>query len=98
MRKKELIKALDGQPVDVLEIIEGVATVATAAGPLINKVFDALNNLINSLGSKNPNSPKNVRIRLAALEVKDELQKEKNKRQDGINAMFAAALKVELPA
>lgn len=96
--RKELIKAMKGAEPDALQIIEGIITVGTAAGPLLNKAFDALNNFINSLGSKNPNSPKNVRLRLAALEVKDELQKEKNKRQDAINKMFAEALKVELPA
>lgn len=67
------------KPVDVVSVVTGGIQIVEAAAPVIKVLFDKLTDLISSLGKNNPNSPKNVRLRLAALEAKDLLQKEQNK-------------------
>jgi hypothetical protein len=84
-----------GIPVDVVNVIEQITSVATLATPLISKLFDQLNNWIATLGKNNPNSPKNVRLRLAALEGKDTLQKELNKRNNEFNKLVAEKLSLK---
>lgn len=88
MSKK--ISAEDFSKLTPGQIGKGLETgleIINIATPFLSKAFDALTNFIASLGSKNPNSAKNVRLRLAALEQKDVLQKEVNKQQ---NARIAA--------
>ena len=75
-------KEAQGIPGDVLDIINGVVKTSEIWGPALKEAYDAISSFIQSLGAKNPNSPKNVRIRLAALEVKDELNKQKFKEYD----------------
>ncbi|MDW8420130.1 MAG: hypothetical protein RML37_12035 [Chitinophagales bacterium] len=67
------------KPIDVVSVVTGGIQIVEAAAPVIKVLFDKLNDLITSLGKNNPNSPKNVRLRLQALEAKDLLQKELNK-------------------
>lgn len=85
MSKKLSPADLKGIQPEVIDALTGVTQVATLATPLIKQLFDWINDLVANIGSKNPNSPKNVRIRLALLETKDSLQKELNKRQEETN-------------
>jgi len=71
-----------GIPVDVLAIVNGVVKTSEIWGPALTAAYNTINDFFQSLSSKNPNSPKNVRIRLALLETKDELTKQKFKEYD----------------
>lgn len=92
MSKKLSPADLKGIQPEVIDVLTGVTQVATLATPVIKQLFDWINDLVANIGSKNPNSPKNVRIRLAAVEAKDGLQKELNKRQEAFNVQVAAKL------
>jgi len=92
MSKKLSPADLKGIQPEVIDVLTGVTQVATLATPVIKQLFDWINDLVTNIGSKNPNSPKNVRIRLAAVEAKDGLQKELNKRQEAFNVQVAAKL------
>lgn len=80
MSKKLSAKAAGTLPIaDIINGINTAAGIADATMPLIKALFEKVNQFILTLGKDNPNSPKNVRLRLSALEAKDKLQKELNK-------------------
>lgn len=69
------VQDLPGVITSGIEIIE-------AAAPVIKTLFQRISEWVKTLGKNNPDSPHNVRLRLKALEAKDELQKLKNKEYD----------------
>lgn len=88
-RKLTAAEVANMKPVDVIGILNGVGIdlteVATdVAKPLISLLFDKIKEAIANAGKNNPNSPKNVRIRLADLEgavlALNQMQKEVNKK------------------
>lgn len=91
MAKKLTLKAAQGiNPVDVVNVINGGIQFVDAVAPIAKVLFGKLNEFIQSLniGKNNPNSPVNVRKRLAALEAKDALQKQLNKlTEDRLTAL-----------
>lgn len=78
-KKINLKSAKSISPNEVLDVINGGIQIVDAAAPVLKVLFDKIGELINSLGKKNPDSPRNVRLRLAALEAQNKLQKELNK-------------------
>jgi hypothetical protein len=79
------------EPVDVIGILNGVGIdlvgVATdVAKPLISLFFDKIKEAIANAGKNNPNSAKNVRVRLKEVEgaiyALNNLQKEVNRLTD----------------
>jgi hypothetical protein len=82
MAKKLTLNAAQAiDPGKVVDIINGGIQFVDAVAPIAKVLFGKLNEFIQSLniGKNNPNSPVNVRKRLAALEAKDTLQKQLNK-------------------
>jgi DNA-binding IscR family transcriptional regulator len=79
MRKLNAKQAEEIPIGDVVAVINGGIQLVDAAAPVLSILFNKVNDWITQLGKNNPNSPKNVRLRLAALEAKDALQKELNK-------------------
>ncbi len=80
--KKLTAKSAQQIPVgNVVEVITGGIQFVEAVAPIAKILFDKINEFVKSLniGKNNPNSPINVRKRIAALEAKDMLQKELNK-------------------
>jgi len=93
MAKKIDLKAAKAtNPGDIVAVINAGIQIVDAAAPVLSVLFDKINTWIQSLGSKNPNSPKNVRLRLEALEAKDVLQKQINKLNDDFRAEATARL------
>jgi hypothetical protein len=81
MAQKLTLKQAGGlTPEQAISLINGGIQFVDAVQPTLRVLFDKLTNFIASLGKNNPNSPKNVRLRLQALEAKDQLQKELNKQ------------------
>ncbi len=67
---------------DVVDGINAASELIDVTAPLLKTLFEKINEWLNTLGKNNPDSPRNVRLRLAALEAKDKLQKEVNKLND----------------
>jgi len=64
---------------DIVGVINGGIQLVEATGPLLKTLWDKVADWVVTLGKSNPNSPKNVRLRLAAVEAQNKLQKEENK-------------------
>lgn len=81
MKKVNLSTAQGMKPIDVVAAINTGIQIVDTIAPVAKVLFDKINEFLKSLnlGKNNPNSPKNVRLRLEALEAKDKLQKELNK-------------------
>lgn len=80
MKKKiDLATAKSIEPVDVVAAINSGIQIIDAAAPVIKTLFEKIAQFFEMIGKNNPNSPHNVRLRLATLEAKDILQKELNK-------------------
>lgn len=99
MAKRKFSSVAEAQklnPVDVVGILNGVGIdltdVATnVAKPLISLLFDKIKEAIANAGKNKPNSAKNVRLRIAALEAQNQLQKELNKLTEARLAALEAA-------
>lgn len=88
-------------PEEIGDLLSGGIKIVEIATPLLKELFDKFTDFVSSLGKNNPNSPRNVRLRLAALEQKDVLQKELNKvtnAQLAEQAELLASLKERLDA
>jgi hypothetical protein len=98
--KKLTLKSAQAIPVgDVVAVINGGIQFVDAVAPIAKVLFDKINQLVQSIGKKNPGSPANRLLRIEALEAKDLLQKEVNKLQNQVNEDFEkriAALEASL--
>lgn len=93
MKKITAQSAREMKPIDVVGAVNAGIAIVEAAAPVIKTLFEKISELLNSIGKNNPNSIRNRRLRIEALEAQNKLQKELNKTYEA--RLAALELKID---
>jgi MoxR-like ATPase len=78
----ELKTKKEAEKIDVNDVIETINNGIVVTGqvvPILKELFNKIKAFVEKVSKGDPDSPRNVRFRLAALEAKDNLQREVNR-------------------
>lgn len=67
---------------NVIDVVNSGITITKEVAPILSVLFNKIKAFVDKIGKNDPDSPRNVRYRLAAVEAKDNLQKEVNRLFD----------------